>query len=131
MADSKFELKELFGSLWHETNCTVVRKGKIKIGGQNRYASIIKYTNPQNDEEKYELTISAGLLHVNENKKNDRSPDLYGRITFDNVPYKFGGWRNITASGGEWTKVELEVKKDEEDENISSETSKAETQAPF
>ena len=26
-------MKEGTGSLWHETNCTVVRKGKIKIDG--------------------------------------------------------------------------------------------------
>ena len=132
MAESKFELEELYGSLWHETNCTVVRKGKIKINGQDRYASILKYTNPQG-EDKYELAFSAGLLRINDDKRSEKSPDLYGRITFDTVPYKFGGWRNITTSGSEWTKVQLEIKEDEEQtkDNPVSETDDANNDAPF
>ena len=42
--NNKYENKELSGSLWDERNCKVIRKGKIKIEGQDRYASIIEYS---------------------------------------------------------------------------------------
>ena len=38
--DKKFEYKENTGSLWHETNCTVVRKGKIKLTGTRQGSSL-------------------------------------------------------------------------------------------
>lgn len=123
----KFEMKEGTGSLWHETNCTVVRKGKIKIDGQERYASILKYTHQGVD--KYELSISIGLLHINEpeNKQSEKSPDIGGKVTFNNVPYRFGGWRNIQDNGEERTGVKLSPIQDNEDnyQNNQQQTQKA------
>ena len=113
--NSTYQLNELSGSLWPEQNCTVIKKGKIKIFGEDRYASIIKYVNP-NGEEKYELSISAGLLRLNpeENKLSNSSPDIYGSITFNDQAFKFGAYENISDKGTEWTKVLLQEKKDEE-----------------
>lgn len=124
----KYEMKEGQGSLWHESNCNVVRKGKIKVDGEERYASILKYTHPDGSE-KYELTFSAGLLRINtdEEKLNEKSPDIYGSITFNNQAYKFGGWRNIRDNGEEWTGVKLTPK---DDENYQSKE-QDEQKAPF
>ena len=71
--NDKYEIKEGQGSLWHENNCKVIRKGKIKIDGQERYSSILEYTN-NNGEKKYELAISAGILYINnpEDKKSEK-----------------------------------------------------------
>lgn len=104
----KYELREGQGSLWHENNCVVVRKGKIKVDGEDRYASILKYTHSDGSE-KYELTFSAGLLRINTEaeKLNEKSPDIYGAITFNKQQYKFGGWRNTKDNGEEWTGVKL------------------------
>ena len=80
----QFELKEGQGSLWHESNCTVVRKGKIKIKGQDRYSAILKYKHSDGSE-KYELVFSAGLLWVNnpDEKLNENSPDIKGTVSFN------------------------------------------------
>lgn len=113
----KFELNEGQGSLWHEKDVKVVRKGKIKIEGTDRYASILEYTNPNTNEKKYELSISGGLLHLvaQEDKQNDKSPDMYGNITFNNTTYKAAFWRNVRDTGQEWTGVQLQVREDEEE----------------
>ena len=116
--NNKYENKELSGSLWDERNCKVIRKGKIKIEGQDRYASIIEYSTDENahmQEKKYELVVSIGLLHHNkpEDKKDENSPDIYGAITFNNNPYKFGGWANETKYGKKYTGVQLQPKEDE------------------
>lgn len=109
--NDKYEMKEGQGSLWHENNCKVIRKGKIKIDGQERYSSILEYTN-NNGEKKYELAISAGILYINnpEDKKSEKSPDIGGAITFNNTKFTFGGWRNIRDNGEEWTGVQLKPK---------------------
>ena len=115
----QFELKEGQGSLWHESNRTVVRKGKIKIKGQDRYSAILKYKHSDGSE-KYELVFSAGLLWVNnpDEKLNENSPDIKGTVSFnfdDLQSYKFGGWRNIRDNGEEWTGVRMTPKEEEDD----------------
>ena len=110
--DKKFEYKENTGSLWHETNCTVVRKGKIKIEGIERYACILKNSQPDKPD-KFEIAISAGLLKKvtdeerADSEKPDLMPDIKGLITFNTKKYELGGWRNVTGNGAEYTKVKL------------------------
>ena len=129
----KFELKEGQGSLWHESNCKVVRKGKVKIDGEERYSAILKYTHSDGSE-KYELVFSAGLLYLNpeDEKQNENSPDLKGSIIFSDTVYRFGGWRNVKDNGEEWTSVRLTPK---DDSNYSSNNEEKEeqdeSQAPF
>ena len=122
----KYENKEGTGSLWHETNCTVVRKGKIKIDGKDRYAAILKYTYQGVD--KYELSLSAGALYINEpeNKQSEKSPDIGGKIRFNNVVYKFGGWRNMQDNGDERTGVKLTPAEDNENNQQKNEQNDAE-----
>tara|TARA_R100001015_G_C4578397_1_gene135302 strand:+ start:145 stop:543 length:399 start_codon:yes stop_codon:yes gene_type:complete len=120
--NNKYENKELSGSLWDERNCKVIRKGKIKIEGQDRYASIIEYSPDENahmQEKKYELVVSIGLLHHNkpEDKKDENSPDIYGAVTFNNKSYKFGGWKNVTQKGTPYTNVNLKYKEDEKEKD--------------
>ena len=111
MERKKYVLNEGEGSLWHETNCTVVRKGKIMINGSERYASILKYSSP-NSPDKYELAISAGLLRIipDEEKRDiNKSPDISGLINFNDETYKFGGWRKVKEeTGQEWTNVKID-----------------------
>ena len=99
-------------------NCKVVRKGKIKIEGEDRYSAILEYYDKRQGTKKYELVVSAGLLRHNkpEDKRKENSPDIYGSITFNNNPYKFGGWANETKYGKKYTGVQLQPKEDEKEE---------------
>ena len=105
---SDYQTKPNAGSLWHESKVKVVRKGKIMFGDEERYCSILKFENKDGDD-KYELAISVGLLHLNmpEDKRTPNSPDISGKITKDGTVFKFGGWANITESGKEYTSVKL------------------------
>jgi len=117
MSDARppFEKKEGEGYLWRETNSEVIRKGSILWKGQTLYASIIK--TEINGEDKYELAISAGLLYVNaEEDKRDphKSPDISGPITFNGEVLKCGGWKNVSESGTDYTKIRLDHKQQTE-----------------
>lgn len=105
---SDYQAKPNSGSLWHESNVTVVRKGTIKFGDDMKYCSILKFED-KNGDEKYELAVSVGLLHYNspEEKRTPNSPDIYGKITWDKEVYKFGGWANVTEAGREYTGVKV------------------------
>jgi hypothetical protein len=110
--NKKYVLNELTGTMFPENNCTVIHKGKIKIDGIERYASILKYTNPTG-EDKLELSISAGLIRLNpqeEKRDPETSPDIQGAITFNNIAYKFGAYQNISEKGVEWIKIYLREK---------------------
>ena len=82
-----------------------------------RYASIIKFKTPNSDEAKYELSLSVGLLHVNDadSKKSEKSPDISGTITVDGQQLKFGGWSKVSDEGVKYTSVGMtdSVKKEE------------------
>jgi len=108
---------ELTGYLWHETGSSVMRKGTVQVKGQKKYAAIIKSTNNVG-EEKYELMISAGLLHLNSVKTSERSPDIGGTVTIEGSTYKMGGWRKVSDKGDEYTSVSFK----EKDEARQSET---------
>ena len=111
----KFVLEEGQGSLWHEKNVRVVRKGKIKIEGVERYAAILEYTYPHSGDKKYELSISCGLLHLvpEDEKLKKNSPDMYGSLTFNEKAYKGSFWRNVKEdTGEEWTGVRISEKED-------------------
>ena len=58
-----YEMKQLTGTLFTETNVTVPRKGKVKFfDNKEWYCNILKYTG---EKEKYEFCVSLGLLHYN------------------------------------------------------------------
>ncbi len=105
MAD-EYVMKENTGSLFHETKVTVPRKGKMKIGNTEQYGAILKYVD-KNGNEKYELVASLGLLHYNppESKRTEGTPDIGGKITYNNTVYKCGGYANQTQTGIEYTKL--------------------------
>ena len=79
---SKYEMKDNSGSFFHETKVTVPRKGKFKLNGKLRYGAILKYTD-KDDNAKYELVQSLGLIHYNkpEDKRHEKTPDIGGKIT--------------------------------------------------
>mgnify|MGYP003151777330 CR=1 FL=1 len=115
MSDERkpFQKKDGEGYLWRETNSEVIRKGSIQWQGKPLYASIIK--TEINGEDKYELSISAGLLYINEEEDKrdpDKSPDIGGPITYNGQVLKCGGWKNVSESGTDYTKIRLDVKKE-------------------
>jgi len=130
----KKEMKNNTGALFNDDKVSVVRKGKIKINDEIRYASIIKFEIP-NQEPKYELSISVGLLHVNdaESKKNFKSPDISGTVTIDNQQFKFGGWSKESDSGVKYTSVGItdSVKKEESTSESYFPTDEVDDGLPF
>ena len=112
MSDN-YEQKDNSGALFKDDKVEVVRKGKIMINNKMRYASIIKY-EPPNEKPKYELSISVGPLYINkeEDKKSDKSPDISGPISIDGKQYKFGGYKQTSKKGIEYTSVLLYEKED-------------------
>ena len=105
--NEKKETKNNTGALFNDDKVSIVRKGTIKINDELRYASIIKFETPNSDEPKYELSLSVGLLHVNDadSKKSHKSPDISGSITVDGQSYKFGGWSQVSDKGVKYTSV--------------------------
>ena len=123
MEDKQYD-KELKGYLWHETGSTILRKGNLQIEGEELYSAIIKSKNKKG-KDKYELMISVGLLHLNTEKKSDKSPDIGGPITWNNKQYKFGGWKKMSEKGTEFTSVSLRVKDDEDTTALKTEVEEA------
>tara|TARA_R100000149_G_C5870615_1_gene134650 strand:+ start:191 stop:565 length:375 start_codon:yes stop_codon:yes gene_type:complete len=121
METKKYEYKNNEGSLWPETNCTVVDKGIIKIEDKEHYASIIKYKN-KDGTSKLELAISIGLLRINEEAENNTSaPNIKGGITWKDKKYGFACWRNISTSGVEWKRIKLKETDEKEQEQEDEE----------
>jgi uncharacterized protein (DUF736 family) len=103
--------KELKGSLFVDRDVEVVKKGTIQINGKKKYVSLLKCRS-QNGDEIYEISISAGRVFVNNQKTNEKSPDMGGNITVDGVAYKFGGWNNIDKRGQTYLGCNLQEKND-------------------
>tara|TARA_R100000773_G_scaffold22815_1_gene20108 strand:- start:14302 stop:14688 length:387 start_codon:yes stop_codon:yes gene_type:complete len=123
MHDKKtpFEKREREGYLWHETESKVIRKGSVLMEkgeypnskDKNIYAAIVKTT--VNGEDKYEFMVSAGLLYINSeaDKRSDNSPDISGPVTIGGQQYKLGGWKKVSESQTEYTKIALDPKNKE------------------
>ena len=107
---SKYEMKDNSGSFFHETKVTVPRKGKFKLNGKLRYGAILKYTD-KDDNAKYELVQSLGLIHYNkpEDKRHEKTPDIGGKITIIDTwqVFKFGGYANETSDGVPYTSAKF------------------------
>ena len=107
------------GYLWHENNATIERKGTFTLNGVKRYGAIVKSFN-SDGEPKYEFMMSCGLLHLNSgNKKNERTPDMGGKVTIDDNIYKLGCWAKESENGTPYTSIGLqEVNDDEENTSL-------------
>lgn len=92
------------GYLWHENDATIERKGSFVINGEKKYGAIVKSFNAQN-EPKYEFMISTGLLHLNTDKQSDKTPDMGGKVTIDDVVYKLGCWAKESKEGVPFTSI--------------------------
>ncbi len=101
-------MKEGTGTLWHDNETVVHRKGSFLINGKKRYGGILESTNDQG-EKKYEFFVCAGLIYVNseDEKQSEKSPDIGGPITLDNKKYKFGGWAKESERGNPYTSIGL------------------------
>ena len=92
------------GYLWHENNSVIERKGSFTIDGKKYYGAIVKSHNDKG-EYKYEFMASLGLLHLNEEKRSDKSPDMGGKITLNNKVYKLGCWARESENGNPYTSL--------------------------
>lgn len=115
MADNKSDYEKK-GFLWHENESTVERKGNFTLKGKKLYGGIIKSFNDKG-EAKYELFQSIGLLHPNTQKKSDRSPDMFGKITVNKDVYKVGCWAKESERGTPYTSLGFEEFTEEEQKN--------------
>jgi len=106
------------GYLWHENNSVIERKGSFTIEGKKYYGAIIKSHNDKG-EYKYEFMASLGLLHLNEEKQSDKSPDMGGKITLNNKIYKLGCWAREAESGTPYTSLGFQDVEDAPAEYVS------------
>ena len=103
MSDKQYD-DEKKGYLWHENDAVIERKGSFVINGVKKYGAIVKSINAQN-EPKYEMMMSIGLLHLNTDKKSDKTPDMGGKVTIDGVVYKQGCWAKEANNGTPFTSL--------------------------
>ena len=114
MEDKQYD-DEKKGYLWHENDATIERKGSFVINGEKKYGAIVKSFSKQG-QPKYEMMMSIGLMHLNSDKTNDRTPDMGGKVTIDGVIYKLGCWAKETSNGNPFTSLGFrEVQEDEDD----------------
>ena len=112
------------GYLWHENDAVIERKGSFVINGEKKYGAIVKSFGKQG-EAKYEMMMSIGLLHLNTDKTNDRTPDMGGKVTIDGVVYKQGCWAKETSNGSPFTSLGFrEVEEDQNSHNVGSDLAK-------
>jgi len=115
MEDKQYD-DEKKGYLWHENDATIERKGSFVINGEKKYGAIVKSFSKQG-QPKYEMMMSIGLMHLNSDKTNERTPDMGGKVTIDGVIYKLGCWAKETSNGNPFTS--LGFREVQEDENNS------------
>ena len=90
---------ELQGYLWHENDSVIHRKGSFTIEGKKYYGAIVESKNNKGDS-KYEFMMSLGLIHLNEEKLNPKSPDMGGKVTHNDKQYKLGCWAKTGQESG-------------------------------
>tara|TARA_R100000655_G_scaffold77938_1_gene117303 strand:+ start:31509 stop:31862 length:354 start_codon:yes stop_codon:yes gene_type:complete len=108
--------KEKKGRMWPETEAKVIRKGSLMLQGKKRYVAILKTFI--NGEHKYELMMSVGLLHTQEEKLSPKSPDIKGPVTIDGESYLFSGWKETSEQGVSYTNVSLLAKTNEKNQDF-------------
>ena len=113
MTDDKQYDDEKKGYLWHENDATIERKGSFMINGEKKYGAIVKSFGKQG-EAKYEMMMSIGLLHLNADKTNERTPDMGGKVTIDGVVYKQGCWAKETSNGTPFTSIGFREEKEDQ-----------------
>ena len=101
--DRKYD-DEKRGFFRHENNAEVLRKGSFTIDGKKYYGAIIKSENNKG-ETKYEFLMSLGLLHLNEDKLTEKSPDMGGKIRFEGKQFKLGCWAREDRFGNPYTSL--------------------------
>lgn len=116
MSDKNYD-NELKGALWHESISQVIKRGNVTVDGQKKYWVLIKSENDKGDT-KYELAFSAGLVFPKtaEEKLKPTSPDVNGKITYNETVYNFGGWQNTTDSGLDYYSCSLKADTEESEE---------------
>lgn len=102
-----YESNELEGSLFAKNEAEIIGKGKIPIGGKDRYMALVRSKMPNGDDI-VELMVSVGRIYQNE-KTNEKQPDLGGNITYDAVKYRFAGWQNVSQNGSDYVKAKLTI----------------------
>jgi len=107
------------GYLWHENDATIERKGSFVINGEKKYGAIVKSFNAQG-EPKYEFMMSTGLLHLNAEKQSEKTPDMGGKVTIDQVVYKLGCWAKESNSGTPFTSIGFQEVKEDQNKNDQS-----------
>ena len=104
------------GYLGHENDAVIERKGSFVINGEKKYGAIVKSFNAQN-EAKYEMMMSIGLLHLNTDKQSDKTPDMGGKVTVDGVVYKQGCWAKESKDGIPFTSLGFQEVNDQSNGN--------------
>tara|TARA_R110002012_G_scaffold189332_3_gene356539 strand:- start:930 stop:1313 length:384 start_codon:yes stop_codon:yes gene_type:complete len=118
MSDKQYD-DEKKGYLWHENDSTIERKGSFVINGEKKYGAIVKSFNAQG-EPKYEFMMSTGLLHLNAEKQSEKTPDMGGKVTIDQVVYKLGCWAKESNSGTPFTSIGFQEVKEDQNKNDQS-----------
>ena len=104
------------GTLWAD-DAEIIRKGSFNWNGEKRYGAIVKSRNNEG-KEKFEFMVSAGLVFANTEKQDPKIPDISGKITIDEKPFKFGGWKKTTEDGRDYTSIGIVEQKQKAEEYV-------------
>ena len=109
-----YELKEGQGSLFSEPSAEVLGKGQILVDGQKHWVYVLQEFDREG-KAKFALLSESGskgriFFNPQEEKRNPKSSDFGGYITFNNIDYKLSMWQKSTTNGNSYLSVSAERK---------------------
>lgn len=113
------------GYLWHENDAVIERKGSFVVRKDaegkdvKEYGALVKSFNNKG-EVKYEFMVSVGLMHLNTDKKSERSPDMGGKIYLHKKNYKLGCWARESEKGTPFTSLGFDEIQDDGQESSNN-----------
>jgi len=99
-------------ALWPESYSEVTHRGHLTLRGQKKYAVLVKSYNNEG-KEKRELMVSTGLVYQNEQKLNEQSPDLSGKVNIDLQDFRLALWEKTSKAGAPYLQGQVSDPKEQ------------------
>ena len=99
-------------ALWPESDSEITHRGHVTLDGEKKYAVLVKSYNNKG-EEKRELMVSTGLVYQNEQKLNEQSPDLSGKVKIDGRDFRLALWEKTSRAGAPYLQGQVSDPKEQ------------------